>query len=169
MATWAPARQHSPLGDDQLIPIALVANEQISQPSDVYAVCQQGVVDPNALLNQPCCITLQNAGTPVRCFHGIVQAISAEGAVRGQAVVDQFQAYHPVPRTGPEGPDDLCQARQPAVPPAPHLTGTAVAGSVALAAVRGDVARRDARLHQFLESGRNIATGGLGRLPAETG
>ena len=58
---------------------------------------------------------------------------------------------------------------QPAVPPAPHLTGTAVAGSVALAAVRGDVARRDARLHQFLESGRNIATGGPGRLPAETG
>ena len=58
---------------------------------------------------------------------------------------------------------------QPAVPPAPHLSGTAVAGSVALAAVRGDVARRDARLHQFLESGRNIATGGPGRLPAETG
>jgi hypothetical protein len=58
---------------------------------------------------------------------------------------------------------------QPAVPPAPHLTGTAVAGSVALAAVRGDAARRDARLHQFLESGRNIATGGPGRLPAETG
>jgi hypothetical protein len=58
---------------------------------------------------------------------------------------------------------------QPAVPPAPHLTGTAVAGSVALAAVRGDAVRRDARLHQFLESGRNIATGGPGRLPAETG
>ena len=58
---------------------------------------------------------------------------------------------------------------QPAVPPAPHLTGTAVAGSIALAAVRGDAARRDARLHQFLESGRNIATGGPGRLLAETG
>ena len=58
---------------------------------------------------------------------------------------------------------------QPVVPPAPHLTGTAVAGSVALAAVRGDVARRNARLHQFLESGRNIAMGGPGRLPAETG
>lgn len=58
---------------------------------------------------------------------------------------------------------------QPVVPPAPHLTGTAVAGSVALAAVRGDVARRNARLHRFLESGRNIAMGGPGRLPAETG
>ena len=141
MATWAPARQHSPLGDNQLIPIALVTNEQISQLFDVYAVCQQGAGDPNVLLNNPCCINLQSAGTPVRCFHGIVQAISAEGAILGQAAVDQFQAYHPVPRTGPEGPDDLCRARQPAVPAAPHLTGTAVAGSVAFAAVRGDVAR----------------------------
>ena len=88
MATWAPARRHSPLGDDELIPVARVAIERIGRPFDVYAVCQQGV---------------------------------------------------------------------------------AVAGSVALAAVRGDVAQRDARLHQFLESGRNIATGGLGRLPAATG
>jgi type VI secretion system secreted protein VgrG len=100
MATWARQTalmtMSSPLGDDQLIPISLVANEQISQPFtfDVHAVCQQGVVDPNTLLNQPCCITLQNAGTPVRYFHGIVQAISAEGAVRGQAGVDQFQTYH---------------------------------------------------------------------------
>ncbi len=100
MATWARQTalmtMSSPLGDDQLIPISLVANEQISQPFtfDVHAVCQQGVVDANTLLNQPCCITLQNAGTPVRYFHGIVQAISAEGAVRGQAGVDQFQTYH---------------------------------------------------------------------------
>lgn len=57
---------------------------------------------------------------------------------------------------------------RPAVPPAPHLTGTAVAGVVSIAAVRGDVSRRDARLRRFLESGRNIAAGGSGRLPAET-
>lgn len=57
---------------------------------------------------------------------------------------------------------------QPDVPPAPHLTGTAVAGAIGLAAVRGDVLRRDARLRRFLESGRNIAAGGPGRLPAET-
>jgi hypothetical protein len=55
---------------------------------------------------------------------------------------------------------------QPAVPPAPHLPGSAVAGAVALAAVRGDVSRQQARLHRFLESGRNIAAGGPGRLPA---
>ena len=113
MPTWARQTalmtMSSPLGDDQLIPISLVANEQISQPFtfDVHAVCQQGVVDPNTLLNRPCCITLQNAGTPVRYFHGIVQAISAEGAVRGQAGVDQFQTYHLVlvPRTLVPQPD----------------------------------------------------------------
>lgn len=56
----------------------------------------------------------------------------------------------------------------PDVPPAAHLTGTAVAGAIGLAAARGDAARRDARLRRFLESGRNIAAGGPGRLPAET-
>jgi hypothetical protein len=120
MATCAPARQHPPLGDDQLIPIALVANEPIGQPLDVYAVCQQGEVDPNTRPNQPCCITSQNVGSPVEYFHGIVQATSAETAVRGQAVVDQFQAYRLVPRTGPEVPDD--QSRQLPLPPARSLS-----------------------------------------------
>jgi hypothetical protein len=64
--------------------------------------------------------------------------------------------------------DSMSPEGQPAVPPEPHLTGTAVAGAVALAAVRGDPTRRDARYRRFLESGRNIAAGGPGRLPAET-
>ena len=64
--------------------------------------------------------------------------------------------------------DSMSPEGQPAVPPAPHLAGTAAAGAVALAAVRGDVTRRQARLRRFLESGRNIAAGGPGRLPAET-
>jgi hypothetical protein len=64
--------------------------------------------------------------------------------------------------------DSMSPEGQPAVPPAPHLAGTAAAGAVALAAVRGDVTRREARLRRFLESGRNIAAGGPGRLPAET-
>lgn len=55
----------------------------------------------------------------------------------------------------------------PPVPPAPHLTGTAVAGAVALAAVRGEVKRQPARLKRFLESGRNIAAGGPGRMGPE--
>jgi hypothetical protein len=64
--------------------------------------------------------------------------------------------------------DSMSPEGQPAVPPAPHLTGTAAAGAVALAAVRGDPTRRDARYRRFLESGRNIAAGGPGRLPTET-
>ena len=56
---------------------------------------------------------------------------------------------------------------QAAVPPAPHLCGTAVAGAIVLAAVRGDPSRQPARLKRFLESGRNIAAGGPGRLPPE--
>ena len=64
--------------------------------------------------------------------------------------------------------DSMAPEGQPAVPPAPHLPATAVAGVVALASVRGDGARQPARLRRFLESGRNIAAGGPGRLPAET-
>jgi hypothetical protein len=57
---------------------------------------------------------------------------------------------------------------QPIVPPAPHLTGTAVAGAVALAAVRGDATRQTARLIRFLASLREIADGGAGYLASET-
>ncbi|MBV8870739.1 MAG: hypothetical protein JOY65_15210 [Acetobacteraceae bacterium] len=56
---------------------------------------------------------------------------------------------------------------QPAVPPAAHLTGTAVAGAVALAAVRGRPERQRARLSRFLDSAREIARGGAGRLAPE--
>ncbi len=63
--------------------------------------------------------------------------------------------------------NSLAPEGQAAVPPAPHLTGTAVSGAVALAAVRGDVSRRNARLRRFLESARNIAAGGPGRLNPE--
>ncbi|MFT9165103.1 MULTISPECIES: DUF6931 family protein [Acetobacteraceae] len=53
------------------------------------------------------------------------------------------------------------------VPPAPHLAGTAVASAVALASIRGNASRRDARLTAFLRSAQDIATGGAGRLPME--
>lgn len=63
--------------------------------------------------------------------------------------------------------DSMAPEGQPAVPPAPHLAGTAAAGGIALASVRGDPRRQANRLKRFLESGRNIAAGGPGRLPAE--
>jgi len=53
------------------------------------------------------------------------------------------------------------------VPPPPHLTGVAVAGAVALAAVRSRPERQAARLNLFLQSARDIAGGGTGRLPPE--
>jgi hypothetical protein len=53
------------------------------------------------------------------------------------------------------------------VPPPPHLTGVAVAGAVALAAVRGRPERQAQRLARFLQAARDIAAGGSGRLPAE--
>ena len=65
------------------------------------------------------------------------------------------------------GGDSMAPVGQAAIPPGPELTGTAVAGSVALSAVRGDFALRDARLKRFLESGRNIAAGGAGRIAPE--
>ena len=63
--------------------------------------------------------------------------------------------------------DSMAPAGQAAVLPAAHLCGTAVAGSVVLAAVRGDPTRQPARLKRFLESGRNIAAGGPGRMPPD--
>jgi hypothetical protein len=65
--------------------------------------------------------------------------------------------------------DSLTEPDQPKVAPAPHLTGAAVAGAIALAAVREHPERQAARLQRFLDGGRDIAGGGSGRLPAEEG
>lgn len=65
--------------------------------------------------------------------------------------------------------DSMAPPEAPKVPPQPHFTGLAVAGAVALAAVRGVASRRDARLRRFLVSARDIAAGGAGRLEAESG
>ena len=63
--------------------------------------------------------------------------------------------------------DSMAPAGQHPVPPAPHLAGTAVAGSVLLAAVRDPPDRREGRLARFLASARDIANGGSGRLAPE--
>ena len=56
---------------------------------------------------------------------------------------------------------------QPVVPPADHLTGSAIAGAVLLSAVRITPERQKERLARFLGSARDIATGGAGRLEQE--
>jgi hypothetical protein len=64
--------------------------------------------------------------------------------------------------------DSMAPLAQPKLPPAPHLTGTAVAGAVILASVRGQPARQPARLRRFLDSARDIASGGVGVIEKET-
>src|SRR6185312_484914 len=83
----------SPLGADQLIPIKLTAHEAISEPYrfDVEVVSQAGVVDPDQLLNQKVCVTLNSAAeTPARYFHGIVQSVTALGGERGLAAAQYY-------------------------------------------------------------------------------
>jgi hypothetical protein len=64
--------------------------------------------------------------------------------------------------------DSLAPPGERAIPPLPEQTGTAVAAAVLLASVRGDGAQYVARLKRFLDSGRDIASGGVGRMPRET-
>jgi hypothetical protein len=63
--------------------------------------------------------------------------------------------------------DSMSPPDQPKVPPAPHLTGTAVAGAVILASVRAHPDRQAARLRRFLGSAMDIAAGGGGHLEQE--
>jgi hypothetical protein len=62
----------------------------------------------------------------------------------------------------------LAPEGQPEVPPAEHLTGSAIAGAVLLAAVRIRPEKQLERLARYLESARSIATGGAGRMDRET-
>ena len=57
---------------------------------------------------------------------------------------------------------------QPSMEPARNLCGTAIAGSVLLASVRGDGSRQPVRLQSFLASARDIAANGPGRIPSES-
>jgi hypothetical protein len=63
--------------------------------------------------------------------------------------------------------DSIAPLGKPAFPPFPGQPGTAIAGAVTLASVRGDGKQFAARLKRFLASGRDIASGGTGRLPHE--
>ena len=56
---------------------------------------------------------------------------------------------------------------QPVVPPADHLTGVAVAGGIIMAALRHKPELAPMRFARFLESAREIAAGGAGRLSPE--
>jgi len=63
--------------------------------------------------------------------------------------------------------DSMSPLGQPAVPPAAHLAGRAVAGATGLASVRAHPDRQARRLATFIAGAREIAGGGTGRLAAE--
>lgn len=104
---------------------------------------------------------------------------AAELWVRQQTDADRRAAMRLAEQVGFDSPeawaavaafwsgDSLAPEDGPKAPPPPHLAGLAVGGAVGLSAVRTKLDRRDARLQRFLESGRNIAAGGAGRLPPE--
>jgi type VI secretion system secreted protein VgrG len=89
MSDWAPANamlsMMSPLGVDELIPVSLSAQEEISQPFhfEIKAVSQKVVIKPDDLLNQAACVTRQGEGSPVRYVEGIVRSVTDQGIVRG--------------------------------------------------------------------------------------
>ncbi len=78
-----------------MIPTYMAADEGISRPFrfEIVAVSQDGVIDPNKLLNQPVCVTLRDADGPVRYFHGIAHAVRPDGILRGATAGDSFQLY----------------------------------------------------------------------------
>ncbi len=74
----------SPLGDGVLQPIALQGEEAISAAFmfHVQMVSTKEGIDPDSMLFQPVCVTVQRKNTEPRCFHGIVRSFSA-GEKRG--------------------------------------------------------------------------------------
>lgn len=99
MATWvrdkALLTMTCALGTDGLIPIALTAEEHISQTFsfEVEAVSQKGIIDPDSLLYHPACVTLQVSGEPARYFNGIVRDVTAAGSVRSADASDEYRLY----------------------------------------------------------------------------
>ncbi|HMK85432.1 MAG TPA: hypothetical protein VK437_05695 [Steroidobacteraceae bacterium] len=60
--------------------------------------------------------------------------------------------------------DSLAPLDEPVIAPLPEQTGSAVAAAVTLASVRGEGEHYASRVKRFLESGRDIASGGFGRM-----
>ena len=71
----------TPLGEGVLLPIAVGAEEAVSEPYLVIAdmVSPQQRLAMDALLHAPVCVTLHSADWPERHFHGIVRRFVATG------------------------------------------------------------------------------------------
>ena len=88
----------------------------------------------------------------------------------GMPMAERQKAAAPATATQQAGstvPGAAPREGQPAVPPAEHLTGSAIAGAVVLASVRTSPERSRDRLLRFIGAARDIAAGGAGRMAAE--
>ncbi|MCW8307687.1 hypothetical protein AruPA_11605 [Acidiphilium sp. PA] len=104
---------------------------------------------------------------------------AAETWVRTQTEASRYAAMALAEQVGFQTPEawaavgafwsgpSIAPEAMPPNPPAPHLTGVAVAGAVILASVRGDPALRLMRLERYLGAARDIAQGGAGRIARE--
>lgn len=99
MAEWSRDKalltMTSPLGEDALIPLTLIASEVISEPFSfqVHVVSQVGRIDPDKLLYQPACVVVQRDGSPVRYFHGMVQEVTSGAETLGSRTSTMYQEY----------------------------------------------------------------------------
>ncbi len=105
--------------------------------------------------------------------------LAAEEWVRTQSDETRREAMAAAKAAGMQGPDawagvaafwsgdSLNPVNVTKNPPPPHLTGVAVVAAITLSSVRLTPRRTAQRIARFLESAKDIATGGPGRLAAE--
>jgi type VI secretion system secreted protein VgrG len=76
----------SPLGKDALLPTAFGLEEALSQPyiCIVDLVSERETIDPDKLLHQPVCVSLQLFNTHARKVHGLVRRFAATGPLGEQ-------------------------------------------------------------------------------------
>ncbi|WP_426956423.1 DUF6931 family protein [Muricoccus radiodurans] len=126
-----------------------------------------------------CCMCARAVPDPALPAPDAEALAAAENWVRRQDEATRRAAMAAAQRTGFRSPEawaavaafwsggSMAPEGSPDVPPAPHLTGVAIAGGVMLAAVRVTPARAPLRFPRFLTAAREIAGGGAGRMPPE--
>jgi len=129
-----------------------------------------------------CCMCARAVPDPALAEADTAALVAAEAWVRrpGEEALRRA-AMEAAQRTGFKTPEawaavgafwsggSMAPEGAPAVPPAEHLTGVAIAGGIVLASVRGRPERAADRLARFLAAAREIAAGAAGRMAPEEG
>jgi hypothetical protein len=129
----------------------------------VWWACMCARAVPDAALPEPDGVALTAAEAWVRkpdeANRRAAMAAAQKTAFRTPEAWAAVGAFWSGGSMSPEG--------QPDVPPADHLTAVAIAGGVIIASLRGHPVRAPDRFARFLQSARDIAAGGAGRLEPE--